>query len=83
MKMYSSTHHYADGGVCLSPQNTFGVTGINNFAAKSNTIEDNHDSFKRNKTIENLNIQIWLETAPCFKPKSLLPEVTMLADVVM
>ena len=37
-----STHHYADGWVkCLSPQNTFGVSGVNSVAAKSNTIEVN------------------------------------------
>ena len=33
-----------EGGVkCLSPQNTFGVSGVNSVAAKSNTIEVTSD----------------------------------------
>ena len=30
---------------CLSPQSTFGVSGVNSAAAKSNTIEVNGDHF--------------------------------------
>ena len=30
---------------CLCPQNTSGVSGVNSFAAKSNTIEVNGDQF--------------------------------------
>ena len=40
-------------GNCLSPQNTFGVSGVNRVAAKSNTIWVNGDQFfKRKKTTE-------------------------------
>ena len=41
MKIHSlSTHHCADGRVKgLSPQNTFGVSGVKSVAAKSNTVE--------------------------------------------
>ena len=35
-----STHHYADGGAGVSPQNTSGVSGVNSVAAKSNEIEE-------------------------------------------
>ena len=46
MKTHSlPTRHYADGGVgeVLCAQNTFGVSGVNSIAAKSNTIEVNGD----------------------------------------
>ena len=35
---------------CLSPQNPFGVSGVNSIAAKSNTIEVNDWFFKHKKT---------------------------------
>ena len=38
---------------CLSPHNTFGVSGVNSVAAKSNTIEGTGDPFfRRYKTTE-------------------------------
>ena len=50
MKLHSlSTHRYVDG------QNTFGVSGVRSVAAKSNTIEVNGDSSRRNETTEKHN----------------------------
>ena len=37
---------------CLSPKNTFGVSGVNSVAAKSNTIEVNEVNYLRKKTTE-------------------------------
>ena len=40
---------------CWSPQNTFGVSSVNSFAAKSNKIEVTGDHFsRRKKTIEKM-----------------------------
>ena len=69
-----------DGWVkCLSPQNTFGVSGVNRVAAKSNTIEEiselsSYVRKKQNKKTTCLNT-IRLETryfTPSFKHKCLL-----------
>ena len=65
---------------CLSPQNTFGVLGVNSVAANPTLIEVNSDHFLKLKKIlkclhtapvvsVSLDIQIWLEMAsftPCF-----------------
>ena len=56
-------------GRCLGPENSFGVSRVNNVAGKSNTIEVNGDHFfKRKKTTEN-NIQC-LHPAPVVSSKA-------------
>ena len=54
----------------LSPQNTFGVSGVNSIAAESNTIEDISDqSFRRNKTTEKTQhastLLLWCHQSVC------------------
>ena len=47
-----SPHPYADGGKCLSPQNTARVSGVNRVAAESNTNEAIGLIFRHKKTTE-------------------------------
>ena len=71
---------------CLSPQNTFGVSGGNSVAAKSNTIEVNGDQFfKQKKTYIEVHLiqsksQVWLNNffwldRGCFFDTPLLREL--------
>ena len=59
---------------CLSPQNTFGVQGLNSVAAKSDTIEVNGDQLTKLKKQQQINIKCF-HTAPVVSSKCHLHRV--------
>ena len=54
---------------CTSPQNTFGVSGVNSVAAKSNIIEGDNDQFFKCKKNNRKNPIKCLHAAPVVSSK--------------